>query len=59
MSPYPRILYGHSFQDSYRVIRDPDTSNPVTSEPRFLCDLDAFVRTEKQDKDFRFQNYAV
>ncbi len=41
------------------MIRDPDTSNPVTSEPRFLCDLDAFVRTEKQDKDFRFQNYAV
>ena len=45
LRPFSRILHNHKFVDMYRVARHPETGQMATSDPKFVCNLDNFIKT--------------
>lgn len=46
LRPYSRILHNHRFVDMYRMARHPETNDAATQEPRFVCNLDNFIKVK-------------
>ena len=44
--PFSRILRNHRYVDMYRVARHPATGEMVTREPKYVCNLDNFIKTK-------------
>lgn len=51
LRPFPRILYDHKFVDMYRMARHPETGELAVNAPKFVCNLDNFIRVEPVRKD--------
>ena len=45
LRPFSRVLHNHKFVDMYRVARHPETGQMATSDPKFVCNLDNFIKT--------------
>jgi hypothetical protein len=45
LRPFSRILHNHKFVDMYRVARHPETGQMATADPKFVCNLDNFIKT--------------
>ena len=43
--PFSRILRNHRYVDMYRVARHPATGAMATREPKYVCNLDNFIKT--------------
>jgi hypothetical protein len=43
--PFSRILRNHRYVDMYRVARHPATGEMATREPKYVCNLDNFIKT--------------
>ncbi|CAH0367536.1 unnamed protein product [Pelagomonas calceolata] len=43
--PFSRILRNHRYVDMYRVARHPATGAMATKEPKYVCNLDNFIKT--------------
>ena len=44
--PFSRILRNHRYVDMYRVARHPATGAMATREPKYVCNLDNFIKTQ-------------
>jgi hypothetical protein len=45
LRPFSRILHNHKFVDMYRAARHPETGQMATSYPKYICNLDNFIKT--------------
>lgn len=45
LRPFSRILHNHKFVDMYRIARHPESNQMASADPKFVCNLDNFIKT--------------